>query len=79
MICIHVILQSSKALEILDLEYWSVGVLKKHIKPLAITPTCPAEVEPVVTKADIPKLIEIESGYDGIARFGSSIAYLSLS
>jgi hypothetical protein len=36
-----VILRLSKALETLDLgvlEYWSIGVLKKDVQPLAITP-----------------------------------------
>jgi hypothetical protein len=52
-------------------EHWSHGVLKKDIKPLAVTPTCPGEVTPRITETDIPKSFEIKIFRQKSPFFGS--------
>jgi hypothetical protein len=42
------------------MEYW--GVVKKEIKPFAITP--------ILQYSNTPKLIEIEGYHDGLPSFG---------
>jgi hypothetical protein len=51
------------------MEYWSVGVLKKDIKPLAITP--------VLQYSNIAKPIQIEYGHDMLRCFDSQIRNLN--
>jgi hypothetical protein len=46
-------------------EHWSDGVLKKDIKPLAITPT--------LQHSNIPKIIEIGHAQDRLPFLGSWI------
>jgi hypothetical protein len=47
------------------MEYWRVGVLKKGIKPSAITP--------LLQYSNTAKLIQIESAHDRLPSFGSWI------
>jgi len=64
-----VILRLPRVLENLGtgvMEYWSVD--KKGINPLTITPT--------LQYSNTPKLIEIESDYDGLPSFGYRSVFL---